>query len=1124
MGTIWLSKINGNAIPRLKRVEDTALILTNFSHFLYSYLVLLLYSQKRSTMTGTATARLWLGKRVALVAALALLCVKGAAQFSVTGTDPGALRWRQMETENFRLVFPVGNDSLARVYGAELENARIKVARSSGFLVGQSYKTKMPVVLHSRYVLPNASVVWAPKRMDIFTVNDPYSPTAMPWVRNLALHEGRHSAQMQFGAAGRYKVLHWLLGEMAAGAFAGIYPGPTILEGDAVVAETALSRSGRGRQADFLGYMMPAFDCGDWRDYYKWSYGSFKRYTPDHYRAGYMLTAGARVFFDDPLFTNEYFDRVTRKGWLFNLQKTVKAASGKSFRKSFRDIEEGFQRMWSEEAALREPFMPSRQVTEAPKLHTEYKGTAASENYGLFSLKSGLAHANSLVRIGVDGKERRIRSFASYTSGLSIDPEGQRLFWSESVGGRRWSLGGSSRIRYVEMSNPENVRDLTRKGRYFNPAPSPDGKVIAATEYPYPGGSRLVLLEASDGSALKSYIAPDSLQFTESAWIGERLFSAGLSENGIGIYEIVGQRVDGKAELEVLLEPRPVSLSHLRVVSGKTVRALRQTRRMNETAGLQEETGDGAALSFLCDRTGVTELYSLDIGTAELLQLTSTRYGIGSPVFSANADTLYYSSLAASDRPQDYRQGRMIYATAVSELPCVPASFGDIHKYRVAEALTGQEAALGYSEDEGMEVSFTQPKRYSKVRLPNIHSWAPVYFNYDNISSISFDNYYKSASLGATALFQYLLGTGYGFVGYGAHEDPDKAGSWRHSGHLSYTFTGFYPVLEISADFNDRAGLDIQRHQLTKGQTSRIYNKGTLTGRPYFDGSVKAYIPFNFSSGGISRGLVPQVRYRITNDRFNDQIILSAIEEKDGKEQIRRVMTLNEERISALRTLDFSVRGYVMRQRAVSQVFPSLGIGAEIGVHTRPGHTDSYSGTAYLYTYGYLPGIGPRQGLRLTASFETDLGCGGPYSCPEGALTAIPRGFVDSNLKSVLNTCSGSRMRVTADYAIPFLDVDWSFLSPIAYIKNFELTPFFDWSYQTFSHSPVLYYNPGGVTGEHLFSAGADLTVNLGNFFWLPYDTRAGIRYSRNFWHNLDYLPVSNLNANYFGWIFSVSL
>ena len=725
------------------------------------------------------------------------------------------------------------------------------------------------------------------------------------------------------------------------------------------------------------------------------------------------------------------------------------------------------------------------------------------------------------------------------------------------MAGRRWTLGGRSRIRYVDLTKPRKVHDLTKKGRYFNPAPAPDGNVIAATEYPYAGGSRIVLLDTTDGSVKESFIAPDSLQFTESAWIGDRLFAAGLSENGMGVYEIVGRMANGKAALRQLLDPQPVTLSHFRTVPavGSAVRQdspnfgmsdkeetfnsghfdrlsdrspghqsgnARGTEQDRAPGLSKRPVSEGTQLSFLCDRTGVTELYSLDVENLTLRRLTSTRYGISSPVFKA--DTLYYSSLAASDRPRDYKQGRMMYATAVSDLPITEVRYEDIHKYPVADALTAQETALGDSIAVAAEVKFSQPERYSKIRLPHIHSWAPVYFNYDNIESISGDDYYKTASLGATAMFQNLLSTGYGMVGYGAHEDPYKDGDWRHSGHFKYIFTGLYPVIEFSADFNDRAAMDIQKIQVSKEKMYRLYNKGTLTDKPYFEGGLKVYIPFNFSSGGINRGLIPQVKYKFTNDRYNDQILFQHIVKKDGKDVTETYSTIGENNISPLQTLDASIRGYVMRQKAPSQVFPSLGFGAELGFHFRPGHMKAYNPTAYLYTYGYLPGFTARQGLRLTASMEVWYG---PYEeggIMEGALTAIPRGFVDTNLKSIINSCSESRWRVTADYAIPFADVDWSFLSPVAYVKNFELTPFFDWSYQTFSWNHELHYNPGAVTGENLFSVGADLTVNLGNFFWLPYDTQIGIRYARNFWHYIDRFPISNLNKDYIGWIFSISL
>ena len=236
-------------------------------------------------------------KRFFLLFLLALACTSMQAQFSLTGSDPSWVRWKQIKTPEFKIIFPEGEDSLARVYGRWLEEFRTEVSRSSGLQIGRNYKWRIPVVLHSFNTEANASVAWAPKRMDIFTSPDPYNPTPIPWEKLLSIHEGRHLSQMHAGISGPHRVMHYILGEMYAGALAGIYPGPTFLEGDAVVAETALTNSGRGRQASFISYLMPAFDSGDWRDYWRWSFGSKRYYTPDYYKAGYMMISGMRVFF-----------------------------------------------------------------------------------------------------------------------------------------------------------------------------------------------------------------------------------------------------------------------------------------------------------------------------------------------------------------------------------------------------------------------------------------------------------------------------------------------------------------------------------------------------------------------------------------------------------------------------------------------------------------------------------------------------------------------------------------------------------------------------------------------------------------------------------------------------------
>ena len=1045
-------------------------------------------------------------KRILSVFLLVLFCSSASAQFLVGGGDPPGVRWMKMDTPEFRIIYPAGEDSLAMVYGYWLENARTAVSWSSGLQIGKNYKSRLPVILHSFNSTPNATVAWAPKRMDIYTVQDPYSPTPIQWVKLLAFHEGRHSAQMQAGVEGPYRFFHYLVGEMFAGAFAGIFPGPTFLEGDAVVTETALTESGRGRQASFLSYFMPAFDSGDYRDYWQWSLGSRKYHAPDYYRTGYMLISGTRVFFNDPLFTKEYFERIRNGGLFFNLQKTVKNASGMNFYTAYRTIEESYRCLWNEDALSRGPFIPARQVTPSPWRHTDYSGSVPAKGSGIWSKTSGLTRPASLVLVGQDGKTLFSRPMAYETSPLSIDEAGSRVWWSEAVPNWRWSLGSNSRIRYIDTSEPSKVHDLTKKGRYFNPAASPDGRLVSVTEYPYSGGSRVLILNSSDGNVERLVQAPDTLQVTETAWVGERLFAAGLSNKGMGIYEISS---GSGTVFNNILGPQPVELSSLRPAGSDL----------------------GPALSFVCDRTGVNEFYLYDLDSGMLLQATSTRYGIDSPVFNPQSDTLYYSSLAPSDNPGSYRQGNMIYATALADLPMKEVSFDDLSSYRVADALSRQEKELAGKEGEALsgasETTFSEPRRFHKI-VPTIHSWAPFYFNYDNVDNISGDDYYNAASLGATVLFQNLTGDGYGFLGYNAHGDPDSPGGFgkfRHSAHFKYLYTGFLPAVEVSADFGDKDAayiFRVQQHDSTDDKYT-VFTYRDKESRPYFEGMMRVYLPINLSSGGYSRGVIPQVKFKYTNDFFNDKISLQEIITEGDEKISKETGFLNINHTSRLMTLDFSVRGYVLRDKTKAQVFPRLGIGAEAGFHARPGHSTSFSNTAYFYTYGYLPGILEDQGLKLTAVIGTDLG-GGEYSYPDTPVSFIPRGFVNTNLRSIGNACAPTRLKLSLDYAVPFLNLDWSRLSPLVYVMNMEITPFVDYSYHKFKFFNNFLVNKNKVESDSMASIGADLVLNLGNFLWLPYGSRLGIRYAYNTWNRIDDFVVKGLDHHYFGAIFSVSM
>ena len=372
-----------------------------------------------------------------LLAAALLAGPLASAQFFQAGSDPFG-RWSQMGTEHYRIVYPAGMDSLARAYVLDLERWQPLVGQSARMAPGSRHWGRMPVVLHPWTPYSNGSVAWAPKVMDLYTHPDPYGSIPQAWMTQLTTHESRHVVQMQLAYRRPFKWVNYLVGEMWAGGVSALYTPPVFLEGDAVVAETALTVSGRGRNADFLNYYHVAFDNGDWRDWYKWVYGSFKKAGPDYYTVGYMTLAGMRYFYDQPAFTADYFDHVTKHPFpVASLQRYIRKVSGKSFKQTYQGIMEGFHDLWTEEADARGPFMDMEQVTRKHAFATDYwNGSWIDGSY--YALKQGKNLAERLVRIDTDGTEHDLGPFSTHTSTLS--PGEHRLYWSETLPGKRWTL------------------------------------------------------------------------------------------------------------------------------------------------------------------------------------------------------------------------------------------------------------------------------------------------------------------------------------------------------------------------------------------------------------------------------------------------------------------------------------------------------------------------------------------------------------------------------------------------------------------------------------------------------------------------------------------------------------
>ena len=975
-----------------------------------------------------------------------LLPFISSAQFFVTGDDPGRLKWYSIETDNFKVIYPEGTDSLARVYAEKIEKFRIPVSLTTGYISGQGDGRKMPVVMHA-YNAANGSVAWAPKRMDLFTLPSAYDPEPMPWSTMLSVHESRHVTQMQFGMTRAQKPFTWVFGEMWNILVSLVYPGITNMEGDAVITETAWTSSGRGRTADFLNYYWVAFDNGDFRNWNRWRFVSQVNNAPNYYSLGYLTIGGFRYLYDCPEYMNAAYNLAASRPYsLLAFRRTAEKLTGKKFNDAFKEVCDTMYTLWKADADARKPYIPSEQVSADTRFYTEYKNNTIAGN-DIYAIKKGHINTPVLVRIDSTGKETRISSFASDAGRMQWDPSSKRLYWSETSTDERWSLQTKSRIRYIEEGSGRK-RTVRNQALLYNPALS-DSR-ISATRYQQNGKSFIEIIDSNTGKTIQSIQAPDSLQLLESVWIGEDIYATAISDNGYGIYRT--------SDWETILAPQPVKIKDFYVWNDELI--------------------------FTCDRTGVNELYHLDPSTGNLTQKTSTRYGAED--FQYKGDWLYYSSQALD--------GKKIYRTPVDSLMNRSVNFSDIHHYHIAEAVTAQEKAIALEKEAETDkkVTVSDPQRYGKFRNAfNLHSWAPVYVNVDNIMNMSFDQIWQAASLGATGIFQNRLSTAVGEIGYSAHKDPYNPAKWRHSGHARFTYSGFYPIIEATVNFNDRAArqYNANAYIFPDGKASMEISSRELS-TPYIEGILSTYIPFNFSSGGWYKGLIPKLTYRIGNDKFNTGLAVMKMEEQgilgqDGEytSGYNPVFISHTAGKNTFRhSLTGSLRGYTMLGTASSAVYPKWGIGAEIGASGSLESSLYLSPMGYFYLYGYVPGILAEQGLKLTLMTQQKLRSDAVFGQP--IVSVLPRGLSsNASLASWISIRNSNITKITLDYAVPIFIGDLSIGGPFFAIKRLVVSPHFDYSF---------------IADKGLFSVGGNIILDMHSILRFGWPCSFGVTMSYN--------------------------
>ncbi|MEI7661423.1 MAG: hypothetical protein WCK34_04465 [Bacteroidota bacterium] len=894
--------------------------------------------------------------------------LNGYSQYYSTGQDAAAIDWRQIKTDQFQLVYPAPFEKKAQYLANILEI----VSRNETHSLSAKMH-RVPFLVHSQSVLSNGITVWAPRRIELYPCS-PQQTNPEEWLEQLAVHEYRHAVQISKLNRGFSKALTYIFGEQVTGGLLGLYIPSWFLEGDATVTETAMTRAGRGRSASFESTLKAQVVEKGLYSYDKATLGSYRTYIPDAYSLGYFLVGQARKTYGTGIW-NEALDRVAKYPFMvvpFNsgIRKVTGLSKTKLYRKSLAELDSAWQRQ------LRETIHTGFRTITPRNRHTfvSYNQPLFRNDSTILALKSGVDDIDRFILINrKTGKERYLLVPGPHLDG-SASMGGDYLAWGEYQWDHRWSNRNFTEIRLYNFKTGRKSR-LTGRSRYFSPILCPDGSKIAAIHISEENQCAIDLLEVPSGRLTGSYSIP-----------------------GYGHAMAPGWSPDGSKIVFILLTEKGETMAVLNLSSGNIT-------KLFPAAG-SELLGPARFyrqyIVYGIDHGGSENIFAFDTLSGVVYRITSGRFAISNPDFSADQH-----SLICSDYTSD---GLMVVESTVDTAAWIPLSRLKDEPGRLSEALAAQETAnirdsvlsrniyrMNSSDSvnptKDSIIGKTYPtRRYSRIlNLFNPHSWAPASFDANN----------QKFRPGVMLLSQNTLSTMVASAGW-EYNVNGQTGKF----YANIDYLGWYPEISLRYDIGNRAAF------------AQDKNSGGLARFTWQESNVKATlsIPWNFSHGRYTRSLQPSIGTTLVFFQHNPT-------------------TPNRVIAGMIQTVDYRITASQYRHSGQKDVFPKFGQALEINYRNSPfgGHQvgSIFSAGASLY----LPGLARHHGIWAYYGYQhrEERYIHGYWE----DLIRYPRGYKYAWDKDVYSA--------NINYKLPLVYPDLS-LGSVLYLKRIKLNLFYDWA------------------------------------------------------------------------------
>jgi len=516
--------------------------------------------------------------------------------------NPFSVKWRQINTSGFKLIYPV-----------ELETEAQRMANTIPHifpLVGGSLnikKTTLPIVFQNRGVIANGFVQLAPKKSE-FNTTPPQYFDSQDWLNNLAVHELRHAAQYDKMTGGRA----YPFPEEVYFAWMGVSLPLWYFEGDAVSTETSLTNAGRGRQPGWIMPYRTSLLKGKKFSYSKANFGSEKDVTPGYYQLGYLLASQIRQKAGKGVFDSVLTDIKKRPVRLYPFAGSLKKFSGRTGKGWYDYTTQKLLTDWTKQAALTPSvFYPA--LNNPAKYATSYHLPVRMPDGKILVLKTSKTAPPAFVLIGPDKKEKRVRGIGQQEQPW-FSYANSKIVWDEIRYDPRFFQRTYSVVCSYDMLTGK-VKTLTSNSRTFSPTLSADGKRIVAVEIDLSNKVRLIVMDASNGKLIRSFPNPDNLLIQTPCFdpSGQTIAYITVNESGKALWTVN--------------------------IEGRTKKIISETPQQ-----LSRPVYIGSKIAFNAHYSGIDNIYDVDPASKKITALSASEYGAFNPTPIPGADSILFNN------------------------------------------------------------------------------------------------------------------------------------------------------------------------------------------------------------------------------------------------------------------------------------------------------------------------------------------------------------------------------------------------------------------------------------------------------------------------------------------------